>query len=392
MRASNGRILVALALAALAGCSDHRTVEGPSTETSGLAARVVDSLGRAVAGVEVRVLTLGDAWRERLERNQSQVLATASTDESGLVRFTLPDSRPVALEVAYGTFAGRIEASPGSDSLRELRTARSLRLGVFVRVPGEAVSDLYLVGTDRRALRLSDSSWQFPSLPSGTYSVVARTDSGYAVLGRVPLSGRDLDTTLSSDVDSVLLEDFAVPSQRHRYGDFLGDGWWYTTTDAIEGGASRVTPSRVADALVPCAIGRCLSMDFTLDPGRSVRWAIVGLDIDGGFASPPERLADLSRVTSVRFDAAGTGSFWVQLGVRTSRGTFSSCRASFAATPVLSIVDVGLDGFACDSTGIELRTTYSVTWGAQGDDHLELGKVRLIGAGPRTVFPRLSFP
>ena len=392
MRARHLWIPGALALALLGGCSEGRTVEGPSTETSGLAARVVDSLGRAVGGVEVRVLSLGEAWRERLESDRSPVLASGSTDDSGVVRFALPDTRPVALEVSYGTFAGRIEATPGSDTLRELRTARSLRLGVVVRVPGEVVSELYLVGTDRRALRLSDSSWQFPSLPSGTYPVVARTDSGYAVLGRVPLAGRDLDTTLSSDVDSVLLDDFAVPSPRHRYGDFLGEGWWYTTTDAIEGGASRVTPSRVPDAIVPCAVGRCLSMDFTLDPTRPVRWAIVGLDIAGGYASPPERLADLSRVTSVRFDVAGTGSFWVQLGVRTTRGTFSSCRASFATTPELSIVDIGMDGFACDSTGTDLRTTYSVTWGSQGDARLELGKVRLIGAGPRAVFPRLSRP
>lgn len=381
-----------LAVALATGCSENRSVEGPSTETSGLAARVVDSLGRAVAGVEVRVLTLGDAWRERLERNQSQVLATGSTDDSGLVRFALPDTKPVALEAAYGTFAGRIEAVPGSDTLRELRTARSLRLGVLVRVPGEVVSNLYLVGTDRRALRLSDSTWQFPSLPSGTYSVVARTDSGYAVLGRVPLSGRDLDTTLSSDVDSVLLEDFAVPSLRHRYGDLLGDGWWYTTTDRIEGGASRVTPSRVPDALVPCTIGQCLAMDFVLDPTRAARWAIVGLDIDGGFASPPERLADLTRVTSVRFEAAGSGGFWLQLGVRTLRGNFSSCRASFSAPATLTTIDIPLDGLACDSTGTDLRTTYSVTWGAQGDGRLELGKVRLIGAGPRAVFPRLSRP
>lgn len=379
------------ALAALVGCSDDRTVEGPSTETSGLAARLVDSTGTPLAGVPVRVVATGVAWRERLDRNLSQVLAEGATDASGLVRFALPDPRPVVLEIDGSRFAGRLEAVPGSDSIRELRATRALRLGVVARVPREVVHDLFLAGTGYRVVRLSDSSWVFPSLPSGTYSVVARTDSGYAVLGRVPLSGRDLDTSLSSDVDSVLLEDFAVPSPRHRYGDFLGEGWWYTTTDSIEGGTSRVTPGRVPDALVPCALGRCLAMDFVLDPTRAARWAIVGLDIDGGFSSPPERLADLSGVASVRFEAAGSGGFWLQLGVRTLRGTFTSCRVSFTPPAELAIVDIPLNGLACDSAGSDLRTTYSLTWGSQGDGRLELGRVRLIGVGPRAVFPRLSF-
>lgn len=387
-----GWICGALSLAWLCSCSDSRMVEGPSTETSGLAARLIDSAGTPLAGIEVRVVAVGEAWRSRVSDDLTTVLAVGSTDPSGLVRFELPDPRPVALEFAARGFAGRLEAVPGSDTVRDVLATRAFRLGVVAKVPRETVLDLFLAGTGFRADRLSDSSWSFASVPGGSHSIVARTDSGLAVLGRVVLHGRDLDTTLSSDLDSVLLDDFAVPSSRNRYGDLLGGGWWYTTTDATVGGASAIRPGNVLDALVPCALGNCLAFDFILDPDRTHRWSLVGVDLDGGNLAPQAPLADLSRVPIVRFDAAGTGSFWFQLGVRTDRGTTTACHTLFVAPSELSPIDISVSSLVCDSVGADLRTTYSLTWVALGDNHLELGKVRLIGAGPRSVFPRLRRP
>lgn len=385
-------IAAALALLGLLGCTENPSAEGPSTETSGIAARLLDSVGTPLAGVKVRVVATGEAWRDLVSRNRSSVLAVESTNALGVVRFQMPDRRPVVLEVGTRAISARLETVPGSDSVRELRASRSLRLGVVAKVPRETILDLFLAGSGSRADRLSDSAWVFATVPAGVHTVVALTDSGMALLGRVVLAGHDLDTALSADVDSVLLEDFAVPLRQNRYGALLGGGWWFLTSDASEGGLSRVVPGDFQDALVPCALGSCIGLDFFLDPTRTNRWALVGMDIDGGNHAVGAPLANLSQVPSVRFEAAGTGSFWFQLGVRTDRGTLTACHVPFEAPPTLSTVEIMLSSLTCDSVGADLRTTYSLTWASLGDNHLDLGHVRLVGAGPRSVFPRLGRP
>ena len=207
-------IACALLIAGLWGCGTDRSTEGPGSETSGLAARILDSSGSPLAGVAVRVVSGEASLRGALASGTTPVLASGRTDALGLVRFELPDASPVTLELDDTTHAGRLHAIPGSDTVRELRTVSACALRLAARVPGETISTLRLAGTGYAGTLQPDGSWLFRGLPRGVYSVAARTDSGLALVGRVALAGGLLDTALSSDVDSVLLEDFADTPSR----------------------------------------------------------------------------------------------------------------------------------------------------------------------------------
>lgn len=384
------RILsIGLLLSVFLGCSDGASSQGPSTETSGISARILDSSGTPLRGVFVRVVAQSASWRGTLARTGSAELARGATDDDGRIHFDVPGRDPVALELDDTLRAGRLEVEPGGDSLLELRATAGSRLVVHADIPSETISRMLLAGTGYRATRQTDGSWMFRGVARGGYTVVALTDSGISLLGQVRLDRAALDTTLSADIDSVLLEDFSLDASRNRYGALLGAGWWYTVTDSVEGGSSRTTPRTTDQARIACSDGFCLDMEFTLDPARSSRYALVGMDLDGSIASGiPSRLADFSKVSGIRFRASGGGAMLFQLAVWTPGG-YSACHAPIQLASTLSTIDIPLSALTCDSTDVDFRRVYGMTWTATSNGHLLLGRVALIGAGPRDVFQGL---
>ncbi len=384
-------IACAMVFAGLWGCGNDRSTEGPGSETSGLAARILDSSGTPLAGVSVRVVSGEASWRGALASGSTPVLASGRTDALGLVRFELPDTSPVSLELDDTTHAGRLHAVPGSDTVRELRAVSACALRLAARVPGETISTLRLAGTGYTGSRQLDGTWLFTGVPAGTYTVGARTDSGLALLGRAILRGGILDTAMSSDVDSVLLEDFAGTMPRNRYGGLLGAGWWYSVTDAVNGGASTTIPGDVQQALGPCSDGTCLDMEFRLDPSLVEHFGLVGTAPDGS-RLPGDSLpsaADFTKVTHVRFLTKGWGTFWFQLGVARASGGTTACHADFLQTANLAETEIAVSSLVCDASDPDFRFVEAMTWTARTDGHLTLGRIRLIGAGPREVFKGL---
>jgi len=391
------RCAFALLLTGLWGCADDRTAEGPGSETSGLSARILDSAGAPLAGVAVRVVPVNESWHSALSSGKPMVLAEQLTDAQGRVRFELPTPAPVMMELDDTLHAGRQWVVPGSDTVRELRATSACRLRVAATVPGETIHELRLAGTGYPGLPQPDGTWLFRGAPRGTYAVAARTDSGLALLGRVRLVGGTLDTALASDADSVLLEDFAgtgTPLTHNRYGTLLGAGWWYAVADAMNGGVSITTPSNVQDALIPCAAGTCLDMGFTLDPANSGHYALVGMAPDGSKdpQGGPDLLADFTKVTRIRFLASGSGAFWFQLGVTRTSGGVATCHSSFNIGPTLAETEVTMTSLVCDASDPDFRLVQAMTWSAIQDGHLTLGRIRLIGTGPRGVFRSLRKP
>lgn len=381
-------------LAGLWGCGSERSTEGPGSETSGLAARILDSTGTPLVGVAVRVVSLNESWRNALASNQPLVLARGITDGAGMIRFALPDRSPVALETDDPAHAGRLLVTPGSDTVRELRTTSACFLKLSAVVPGETISILALAGTGYTGSRQLDGTWLFPGVPAGTYTVGARTDSGLALVGRVALRGGILDTVLSADVDSVLLEDFAGTMPRNRYGGLLGAGWWYSVTDAVNGGGTTTIPGDVQQALVPCSDGTCLEMEFKLDPSLVEHFGLVGTTPDGS-RIPGDSLpsvADFTKVTHVRFLTKGWGTFWFQLGVTRASGGTTPCHSSFNVTSTLAETEIAMSSLLCDAPDPDFRSVEGMTWTALSDGHLTLGRIRLIGTGPRAVFKGLRKP
>lgn len=388
-------LVVLLAALVGFGCSSGSGAvsEGPGSETSGLAARVLDSAGDPVPGIAVRVVSLDGSWQSAVVAGSDPVLARDTTDAEGRVGFVLPGRGRVALELEDSAKAGRLEVEPGGADEREIRVSVGTRLSLDASVPGEVVSEVWLAGTAYRAKRGNDGKWSLRGVGEGTYTVAALTDSGMALLGRVRLSaGSGLDTSLASDVDSVLLEDFAVIPVRNRYGGLLGAGWWYTTTDAIYGGGSTTVPGSVYDALVPCDAGNCLEMSFRIDAAEPQRFALVGMDLDRsrGPSDTVGRLADLSRVAAVRFIAKGQGEFQFQMHLRSTEGASIACRSKVVLDEDWSRREVPIPSLVCDEGVVpDFRSAVGMTWTALVDAKIVLGRVVLVGAGPRSVFPRL---
>lgn len=388
---------------ALASCGGsvltEAMAEGPSTETSGLgtyalAARITDSTGAPVPSMDLQVVAQGDRWITAVGAGKTPVLARSRTDSNGNAQFLLFDSLPVSLEVDDSLRSGRLVTRAGSSTVRVLKARGGQSLRIQATVPGERILSVYLAGTGYRGALAADGSWQFKGVPRGTWSVVAATDSGLALLGRVAVSTTPIDTAFSADTDSVLVEDFAAPLVQNRYGALLGASWWFTATDQNEGGSSSTTPSDVSQARVPCEDGSCLSMDFTLDPDRVGSYAIVGTGFDGTFApdSTKPYLADFTQVTHVRFHASGYGSLFFQLGIRSPTGTTIACHATVRLDSAYALLEVPISTLSCSEPEVDYRAVSGMTWTFTTDAHLTLGRVRLIGAGPRQVFPRLKAP
>jgi len=389
-----GRILTSVAAVLVVGCSsDERGVQGPGSETSGFSARVVDADGRAVPGVAVRAVALDRSWQEFAAQSRDPVVGRGVSDSAGVVRFGLVAGvRRVALEIGDSDRAGRVEleAEAGASGRLAIETGAGLRIAA--QVPGEVVGGVGLAGTGYTAMRDASGAWVFRGVAAGRYTAVALTDSGMALLGRIELgSGGTLDTALSADADSVLLEDFAFAPVRNRYGGLLGAGWWYTTTDSGYGGKSTVAPSDPSAALVPCADGNCLEMAFRIDTASSANFALVGLDLDRSYdAAGAVRLADLSKVVALRFHALGRGSVAVQIHYG-SPGAYATCASEVVLDSNWSAREVRMDAMACDAPSSKAPAkAIGITFLAQKDLDLRLGRIVLVGAGPRSVFPALQ--
>lgn len=385
---------IAMLLGLLAGCSRDpvQVATGPGSETSGVSARVVDASGAPVAGASVRMVSVDAAWQAAVVRGEGAVLDRRTTDAQGWVRFAAAREGWVALELEDSAHGARGEVDLSQTRSAELRVQAGGRVRLSAKVPGETVRAVGLAGTAYAARQIDGGAWVLSGVPQGEYAVVALTDSGMALLGRVAVaSGAVLDTALSADADSVLLEDFAFDPVRNRYGWLLGAGWWYTTTDAIYGDHSTVTPDDPVRMRIPCPYGNCVSATFSVDTLSSQRFALVGVDVDHPFDSggPLANQADFSRVSAVRFPVSGQGGIQFQIHYRLPDATSSACHQSVTLSGGWKVVDVTLSTMSCDTKLPAGSRAVGMTWVAVDDARLNLGPVTLLGAGPRQVFAKL---
>lgn len=389
------RIFLSLLGAILAGCADDtRLADGPGSETSGFSARVLDSQGHPIPGVTVRAVALDRDWLDDAASTRDPVLERTVSDGEGWARFKVARGARIAVEIEDSGRAGRIEVDTKTARSADLSVSRGGALRMRTTVPGETIRSVFLAGTAYRASRESDGSWVLRGIAPGWYMASALTDSGMALLGSLRIAPDSLkDTALSADVDSVLLEDFAAPIGRNRYGRLLGGGWWYTTTDQdVYGGRSKTIPAEPYGMETPCEDGNCLDMDFLIDTTNDQRFALVGVDLDRSEnrSDGSERLADLSKVSSIRLRASGSGSFRLQLHLGTS-ARYQTCSAPFEVDGNRKLHDIPISSLVCDDAALaDLAHAIGITILAQSDAHLRLGKVVLAGAGPRAVFPDLG--
>jgi len=392
------RAAVAIACAALLwGCGNERSAEGPGSETSGLSARLLLPDGAPAAGVWVRVHDLA-GWTARMRAGSSTILDSQRTDAQGVVRFRPLASARVVLEAA--TSAGRARLETGmSDSVQALRLDPGGSLRISIDGSPLPVRWLALLGGDKAAPVAG--GWDFGTLPSGWYDVVAATDSGIVLAGRVRAdSGRAVDTVLSIPDGSVLLDDYVRPSVKNRWGDLLGEGWWYSTVDSGEGGTARVSPDGAVAAWTsagcPDGAPGCLHFAFSMDTTLPVHYALVGQDLDASRLGPDSTLGwiDLSKTDSVVIVVRGSGAFEVQIPSRDARGRGFRFYASLRIPSGWSRVAIPVDAFLPDTAnGLSWK---DADWKATGlllltesPADLWIGSIVLVGPSARDLFAEL---
>lgn len=392
----------ALALAALlCGCGADRSAEGPGSETSGLTARVTLPSGEPASGVWVRACDVS-GWSERMRTGQSVVLDSQLSDASGRVRFRRFAASRIALEARVGQGVVRAESDQGAtDSVVSLPLAAGGNLRVRV-VSGESkVRWVALAGNAGKGTADGAGGWSFGPLAAGWYAVVAATDSGLTLAGRVEVdSGALSDTTLSVAAGQVLLDDFATASPRNRWGDLLGQGWWYVTTDASEGGTAAVTPGGSMEAWTSsgCPVGApgCLHFGFSMDTTRPAHYALVGQDLDASHAGSDTAHVwlDLRRVDTVVLVVRGSGTFSVQFPSKDAAGREFQFRSDLALPSAWTRVAIPVSAFAPDTAnGLSWKSpgwrATCILFLTQGPSDLWISSIALVGPDPSDLFPEL---
>ena len=382
-------LLLACALGShLVGCGqDPSVAEGPGSETSGLTAIVLRSDGAPAPGVAVRAVAL-DGWFDSLRVQASPVLGSGVSDDSGRVFFPGLHGSRLALIGESGRLVGRTTGSWSTPERAVVRldTAATVRL----RLPA-SVRSVHLAGFERDLVRGPDSVWTATGVATGIHRVVVRSDSGYSMAGSVVVASPGfVDTTLEPDLGSTLLDDFESLVSRNRYGELLGGGWWYVTSDPDSQG---ITPRDPAQARRSGPWGTHLGFVFSPDTTRAQRWSSFGMTFGGGAGMAT---SDLRSLVSVRLRIKGRGTFHAQIHVLRADGSYGYFQAPFAANDDWTWIEIPVASFlprdssdlwardAARAEGISILTT---TPGELSFDDLWLE-----GISPWTLFPRLREP
>jgi hypothetical protein len=372
----------------LHGCGqDPSVAQGPGSETSGLTAVVLRSDGAPAPGVAVRAVAL-EGWFDSLQVQASPVLGSAVSDDSGRVFFPGLHGARLALVGESGNLVGRTTGTWSAPERAVVRLGEGAT--VRIRLPAGARS-VHLAGFERALLQGRDSVWTATGVATGLHRVLVRTDSGYSLAGTVLVRAPGLvDTTLQPDLSSTHLDDFESPLGINRYGDILGAGWWYVTSDPDSQG---ITPRDPGLARQAGPWGTHLAFVYHPDTTLSQRWSSFGMNFGGGEGIV---FSDLRSLVAVRMRVKGQGDFHVQIHVLRANGTYGYFQAPIAVSPEWAWVEIPVASF--------LPRDSSVTWTrdaakAQGisilattPGELSIDDIWLDGVSPWILYPRLRQP
>lgn len=372
----------------LFGCGqDPSVTEGPGSETSGLTALVLRSDGAPAPGVAVRAVAM-DGWFDSLRAQASPLLGSGVSDDSGRVFFPGLQGSRLALVGESGNLVGRTTGTWSAPEMAVVRLDQAATVRIRLSVDARSV---HLAGFERALIQGRDSVWTATGVALGRHRVVVRTDSGYSLAGTVVVTAAGLvDTTLEPDLASTHLDDFESAVSRNRYGEILGGGWWYVTSDPD---AQGITPRDPGQARRAGPWGIHLAFAFDPDTTLAQRWSSFGMTFGGGDGVP---FSDLRSLIGVRMRVKGRGNFHAQVHVLRADGTYGYFQAPLVATQEWSWVEIPVASFlprdssviwardAARAEGISILTT------TPGE--LSIDDLWLDGVSPWTLYPRLRQP
>lgn len=265
------------------------------------------------------------------------------------------------------------------------------------RISGSTLPGDTVVSLTQGRQTVADARGMFllDSLRLGLHALYGRVSKGRAyvdVTGNILVASGPLRPEAAGE---VLLEDFEDGDSRHRYGAWTGNGWWWIAGDSTVSLSPAGIAATPAQAILLDSTGnRRLRFTASFSGNSVTEWAETGIRLD----SAP---VDLSALTSVRFQAKGSGTLTVRLvGAGTTAG--QNLEATASLTPQWQTVEIPVAAFqlpawsgdAVDSTGriAKLRRSTGLAWSLGTNGELWLDDVVLIGPSASSLWPGLPKP
>lgn len=363
------RILLMLFIfAMLVACDGGKKVSGGgSTGTeagNAITARVVgvDLLPASFAQVQ---LMSSDAI---VGIGETEVSEETTTDENGVFTFSELPKGKYTIEIIGVNSASQLTVSlSGEEGLVDKGLDTLMLLGYVNGTLDSASAGGMIVaqGLNHSVKVGSNGSYSLDSLPSGSYSLVFVPQQSseplrYAYLNVSAGVGVDAPADyFAPEETSLLLENFEDENSQHRFGPYVGGGWWFISSHSDV----TVTYDSTANQSFPVADAddnsKALHFYVNVPATAYFPWANCGVQVGENYVN-----YDFSRVDSIAFRARGAGTLFLEL-----LGSETDSLEASDTTGAIPQVSLTLDS---------VWTRYAVSVNAMRGTEKQIANVRVI--------------
>ncbi|GEM_PF-3850715 len=287
------------------------TTRPPDTVKAAYSGAIRSSIGTPTPGARVWLMD-GNGWAVKTAGGRSVALDSAVTDAKGYFNLTLRNCARCNLVVESGREAlvewGYLIKAPSS-APETLTTMPVGSISGRVYPEGADIVGLNLAGTAYSAVIHADSTYAFPAVAPGTYSLFARVRRNGGVFAD------SIKTLIVAAGQAISGFDLDFGPNRVLVVNF-DSGYWFGSafTRKVAGSwiqSTYASSTRGRNALpggLTAYSGLSLVTDFVFRKGQAVPNAIMGFQMDAP--------VDLSLMKSFSFVITGTGRVYVRFHSR----------------------------------------------------------------------------
>ena len=251
---------------------------------------------------------------------------------------------------------------------------------------------IFLLGTPYMATVLANGQFEFSSVSSGNYTLVAlfsHSIQPIATINTTPGDTLFLSTIELPDLNSTLIEDFEDFDNQHRFGSLLGTGWWFTYSDT----SNMVYPSIIADGIEKNADSwnneNSLHIIFGNQYSENTWYGLCGFNIDRSLleSDSSKSFHDFTPMQSISFMAKGHGTIQVQLnGPHPLRAVYTHSLDSSWENVLIPMTEFQYEG----SQEFIISHISNISFLALEKTELWLDNIQFNNLSPQQLFQKLA--